>query len=104
MLGRRSLQRELFRPDHALLEHVGADAFHPMLARSGRELFKDADFADLYQVDFGRPSVPPSQLSVLLLVRTLASIFAQPRPIGLAPPSRYLGSLARQKATSRPGF
>src|SRR5690349_10834997 len=70
MLGRRSPQRELFRPDHVHLSHVGEGTFYGMLARGGRELFRDADFADLYRVDFGRPSVPPSQLCVLLVLQT----------------------------------
>jgi hypothetical protein len=69
MLGRRSPQGELYRPDHVHLQHVGADSFYGQLARGGRELFKDEDFADLYRVDFGRPSVPPSQLCVLLLLQ-----------------------------------
>ncbi len=69
MLGRRSPQRELFRPDHVHLGHVGEDSFYGMLARGGRGLFKDAEFADLYRPDFGRPSVPPSQLCVLLVLQ-----------------------------------
>ena len=69
MLGRRSPQRELFRPDHVHLGHVGEDSFYGMLARGGRELFKDADFSELYRPDFGRPSVPPSQLCVLLVLQ-----------------------------------
>lgn len=70
MLGRRSPQGELFRPDHLHLGHVGEDSFYGMLARGGRQLFKDEDFAGLYRAEFGRPSVPPSQLCVLLLLQT----------------------------------
>ena len=70
MLGRRSPQRELYRPDHVHLKHVGEDSFYGMLAQSGRELFKDADFAGMYRAEFGRPSVPPSQLCVLMLLQT----------------------------------
>lgn len=70
MLGRRSPQGELFRPDHLHLKHVGEQSFYGMLARMGRQLFKDEDFAGLYRPDFGRPSVPPSQLCVLLLLQT----------------------------------
>jgi transposase len=60
----------MFRPDHVHLKHVGEDSFYGMLARGGRELFKDEDYAALYRPDFGRPSVPPSQLCVLLLLQT----------------------------------
>lgn len=68
MLGKRSPQRELFRPDNALLAHVGEDSYFAFLAREGSTLFRDADFADLYG-ERGRPSVPPSQLCVLLVLQ-----------------------------------
>ena len=74
MLGRRSPQGELFRPDHLLLEHVGADSFYVFMAREGRTLFRDKDFAGLYREDFGRPGVPPSQLCVLLVLQTLDGV------------------------------
>jgi len=70
MLGRRSPQRELFRPDHTWREHVGEQSFYGLLAQRGAEWFRDADFAGLYREDFGRPSVPPSQLCVALLLQS----------------------------------
>jgi hypothetical protein len=70
MLGRRSPQRELFRPDHTLREHVGAQSFYGVLAKRGTEWFRDEDFAGLYREDVGRPSVPPSQLCVALLLQS----------------------------------
>lgn len=69
MLGRREPQGELFRPDHTLRAHVGEDSFHGLLARYGGEWFCDEDFVSLYREDFGRPSVPPSQLCVALLLQ-----------------------------------
>lgn len=74
MLGHRSPQGELFRPDHLLLEHVGAESFYGFMAREGRGLFRDEDFAGLYREDFGRPGVPPSQLCVLLVLQTLDGV------------------------------
>jgi len=74
MLGRRSPQGELFRPDHLLLEHVGAESFYGFLAREGRGLFRDEDFSGLYREAFGRPGVPPSQLCVLLVLQTLDGV------------------------------
>ena len=74
MLGHRSPQGELFRPDHLLLEHVGAESFYGFMAREGRALFRDEDFAGLYREDFGRPGVPPSQLCVLLVLQTLDGV------------------------------
>lgn len=74
MLGRRSPQGELFRADHLLLEHVGPESFYGFMAREGRGLFRDEDFAGLYREDFGRPGVPPSQLCVLLVLQTLDGV------------------------------
>ena len=69
MLGRRAPQGELFRPDHTLRRHVGDETFYGLLARHGSEWFCDDDFVSLYREDFGRPSVPPSQLCVALLLQ-----------------------------------
>ena len=69
MLGRHSPQGELFRPDHLLREHVGRDSFYVALSRARVRLFRDEDFAGLYG-ERGRPSVPPSQLCVALLLQT----------------------------------
>ncbi len=69
MLGRRSPQGNLLRPDHVLRGHVGEKSFHGLLARHGADWFPDAEFASLYREDFGRPSVPPSQLCVALLLQ-----------------------------------
>lgn len=69
MLGRQSPQGELFRPDHIYLDHVGTDSFYGFLGSEGRRLFKDEDFSGMYQQGWGRPSVPPSQLAVALLLQ-----------------------------------
>jgi transposase len=69
MLGRRESQGDFFRPDHAFRDHVGEESFFGLLARHGAEWFRDEDFAALYHDDFGRPSVPPSQLAVALLLQ-----------------------------------
>ncbi len=70
MLGRRSPQGALFRPDHVLRDHVGTSSFYGFLAREGRRLFRDEDFAGLFNHKRGRPSVPPSQLCVALILQT----------------------------------
>jgi hypothetical protein len=74
MLGRQSPQGEFFRPDHALRGHVGEGSFYGLLAEQGRTWFRDEDFAGLYREDFGRPSVPPSQLAVALLLQAHDSV------------------------------
>ncbi len=74
MLGRREPQGDFFRPDHAFRDHVGEETFYGWLARHGAEWFRDEDFVALYREDFGRPSVPPSQLSVALLLQAHDSV------------------------------
>lgn len=69
MLGRHSPQGELFRPDNIHLDHVGRDTFYGFLARTRHRMFRDEDFAGLYRKDWGRPSVPPSQLCIALLLQ-----------------------------------
>ncbi len=76
MLGKKDAQRELYRPDNALLGHVGADSFYGFLAREGRVLFRDEDFRDLYG-ERGRPSVPPSQMCVLLVLQAREGVSDQ---------------------------
>lgn len=70
MLGRRAAQQGLFKADHLCRDHVGADSFYGALSRMGPQLFKDEEFAGLYREEHGRPSVPPSQLCVALLLQT----------------------------------
>lgn len=69
MLGRRSPQRGLFEGDNLYLDFVGKKTFYAFLAAQRDELFKDEDFAEMYCRDNGRPSVPPSQLSVALVLQ-----------------------------------
>lgn len=68
MLGRSSPQGELFRADSRYLEHVGKDSIYGFLAYARQRVFRDADFAGLFGKT-GRPSVPPSQLCIALLLQ-----------------------------------
>jgi IS5 family transposase len=70
MLGKRSPQGELFRPDSIYMQHVGEESFHGVLGRMGPLWFRDEDFEGLYRETQGRPSVPPSQLCIALLLQT----------------------------------
>lgn len=70
MLGRRAAQTGLFEADHLCREHVGAESFYGALSQLGPKLFKDEDFSGLYREEHGRPSVPPSQLCLALLLQT----------------------------------
>jgi hypothetical protein len=66
-LGKRSAQRSLFEPDPFLTRRVRSDSFYGFLA--GEPLFSDEEFAALYTLDNGRPSVPPSLLATALLLQ-----------------------------------
>jgi hypothetical protein len=70
MLGKLSPQAKLFSADNQYLKFVGETSFYGFLAKAGRELFQDEDFAALYCLDNGRSSVPPSLLARALLLQT----------------------------------
>ena len=70
MLGERTEQRGLWEADRMYLDYVGKDTFYGLLASWRGQLFRDADFAELYCLDNGRTSVPPSLLATALLLQT----------------------------------
>lgn len=70
MLGKRSDQRGLFEADHLYLDFVGRDTFYGFLASQRGQIFRDEQFAQLYVLDNGCPSVPPSLLATALLLQT----------------------------------
>ena len=70
MLGERGPQHGLFEADIMYLKFVGPDTFYGFLAAQRGELFRDEDFAKLYCLDNGRPSVPPSLLATALVLQT----------------------------------
>jgi transposase len=68
MLGRRNPQRSLFEAQ-AWPHRVPADSFYARLGAVMEQLFTDDDLAELYCPDNGRPSLPPSLLSGILLLQ-----------------------------------
>jgi hypothetical protein len=70
MLGKRSDQLGLFEADNLYLDFVGRDSFYGFLASKRGQLFRDDEFAALYVLDNGRPSVAPSLLATALLLQT----------------------------------
>ena len=69
MLGKRSSQRSLFDAEYHFRHLVGEDSFHWQLSQVRDRLFRDEEFAALYCLDNGRPSVPPSLLATALLLQ-----------------------------------
>jgi len=74
MLGKRDPQRGLFEADTVYGDFVGRDTFYGFLAAQRGVLFRDEDFAALYTLDNGRPSVPPSLLATALVLQTYAGV------------------------------
>jgi hypothetical protein len=70
MLGERGPQRGLFEADTLYGDFVGRTSFYGFLAAHRGELFRDEDFAGLYCLSNGRPSVPPSLLATALVLQT----------------------------------
>src|ERR1041384_7486304 len=70
MLGTRGPQRGMFEADTVYGEFVGRDTFYGWLASQRGEVFRDEEFAGLYTLTNGRPSVPPSLLATALVLQT----------------------------------
>lgn len=68
MIGRRNPQRSLFEAQ-AWPHRVPADSFYARLGAVIEQLFSDDDLAEMYCPDNGRPSLPPSLMSGLLLLQ-----------------------------------
>ncbi len=68
MLGRRELQRSLF--EAGVWPHpVAQDSIYGRMAAVRDVLFADDDLAEMYCLDNGRPSLPPSLMSGVLLLQ-----------------------------------
>ncbi len=68
MLGRRDPQRSLFEA-HAWPHRVPEDSFYARMGAVNEVLFKDDDLAGMYCDNNGRPSLPPSLMSSILLLQ-----------------------------------
>ena len=68
MLGHRDPQQSLFSAQN-LPHRVPADSFYGRMASVSGVLFQDDDLKALYDPDNGRPSLPPSLMSGVLLLQ-----------------------------------
>ena len=68
MLGHRDPQRSLFEAQ-AWPHRVPADSFYARMGAVNDVLFQDEDLAGLYCEDNGRPSLPPSLISGIILLQ-----------------------------------
>lgn len=69
MIGRRTQQSQLFDVGNVYDLELPTSSFYSQLATAAPALFKDEDFAAFYSAERGRPSVPPSQLALMLLLK-----------------------------------
>ncbi|HEV2660153.1 MAG TPA: hypothetical protein VGU68_06095, partial [Ktedonobacteraceae bacterium] len=77
MIGKRSSQPALFDVGNVFDLALPPSSFHAQLARVSDRLFRDEDFALLYHQRMRRPSTPPSQLALLVLLQTHANISSE---------------------------
>jgi hypothetical protein len=68
MLGRRKPQRSLFSAQ-SLPHQVDPDSFYGRMGAISSQLFHDDDLKDMYCLDNGRPSLPPSLMSGVMLLQ-----------------------------------
>jgi transposase len=69
MIGKRQ-QPGLYEADQMYIDYVGRDNIYGFLAGQRGKLFRDEDFAEMYCLDNGRPSVAPSLLANALILQT----------------------------------
>lgn len=77
MVGKRKVQGDLFEVGNVFDLQLDSKSFYGQLAVVGSELFHDEEFAFLYNTQRGRPSVPPSQLALLLLMQNYEGLSDQ---------------------------
>lgn len=69
MIGKQSAQASLYDVGNVFPLELAKDSFYGQLAGAADRLFRDEDFAVFYCADNGRPSVPPSQLALILVLQ-----------------------------------
>lgn len=74
MIGKRKKQAALFDVGNVFDLELDPASFHAQLALAGPALFPEDAFADLYSDRLGRPSVPPAELALLLLLQYHAGV------------------------------
>ena len=77
MLATRSGQVGFFDAGE-LARPLPSGSFFALLAEHGHRIVRDEDFAACYSPGMGRPSIPPSQLAKVLLLRCVATLLSRP--------------------------
>jgi hypothetical protein len=74
MIGRRSSEASLFDVGNVFSYRPDPRSFFGQLAAVSDRLFDDDQFAAFYSRETGRPSVPPSQLALVLLLQNYSQV------------------------------
>lgn len=74
MLGKRKKQPLLFDVGNVYDLELDPSSFYAQLAAAAPQLFTDELFADLYSAELGRPSYPPSEMALLMLLQYHAGV------------------------------
>jgi hypothetical protein len=74
MLGAQDMQGDLFRTESLYADFVGEQSIYTWLAFNASKYFSDKRFAIMYSKDNGRPSVPPSQMMVLMFLQFYCNV------------------------------
>ena len=69
MIGKRTQQSQLFDVGNVYDLELPTSSFYSQLASAAPALFRDEEFAAFYCEERGRPSVPPSQLALMLVLK-----------------------------------
>jgi transposase/IS5 family transposase len=69
MMGRRSNQTSLFDASALVQGKIDPDSLYALLHAIGPVILSDDDFAEMYNLEEGRPSLPPSLLAQVLLLQ-----------------------------------
>jgi hypothetical protein len=77
MVGKRKRQAALFDVGNVFDLELDPASFHAQLALAGPSLFPADAFDDLYNDRLGRPSIPPAEIALLLLLQYQAGVSDQ---------------------------
>lgn len=99
MIGKRKKQAALFDVGNVFDLELDPGSFHAQLAVAGPRIFPDDAFDDLYCLTNGRPSVPPSQMALLVLLQYHAGVSDQEAVDRSAYDLRWAAALRRTAGT-----
>lgn len=69
MLGRASLETDLFSTENSYRSRIKENSFYHFLATHRHDIFRDEEYAELYCANNGRESVPPSILATACVLQ-----------------------------------